>query len=629
MQYQYYIIGAFVVYLIIMLGIGFLFSKKSSTLGDYYLGDRKMNKWVVALSAQASDMSGWLLMGLPGAVYASGLSASWIGVGLVIGTYLNWKIVAKRLRTYSHACNDSVTIPEFFSNRFHDNSGVLRGVAALIILTFFLFYTVSGFVACTKLFTTTFGISPMVALIIGAIVIVSYTLLGGFMAVCWTDLIQGTLMFFAIVVVPALVIYQAGGWASTVDNLNTANPYYLNLFTNAENGKSVSFLTDIISNIGWGLGYFGMPHILVRFMAIKSPRQITESRRIAMTWVVISLVAAIAVGVLGHIFASQHGVEVKDAENIFMHMIKQLFHPAIVGVMMSAILAAIMSTADSQLLVSASAFSNDIYKKWIHKGASNKELVLVSRLSVAVIAVVAAAMTVQDLRKHEAPKVNGKFMEDNSISLNWMVDPNVVKEYKISTFELAQQNGKQIRQTIEEKIIKVENQDNLSLSTVCFDIENKEYVIEFVALGNGTKYRDSNASSINVSKEILEGLKNEGKEEISSNTPNTFLSKVMDIVSFAWAGFGAAFGPVILLALFWKRTNIFGAAAGMVVGAVTAIVWKFVFAANFPDVTIFKLYEIVPGFVLSLITIVVISLLTKAPSKEITDEFDKVVANDL
>lgn len=505
---QYYIIGAFVIYLMIMLGIGFLFSKKSSTLGDYYLGDRKMNKWVVALSAQASDMSGWLLMGLPGAVYVFGLSASWIGVGLVIGTYLNWKIVAKRLRTYSHACNDSVTIPEFFSNRFHDNSGVLRGVAALIILTFFLFYTVSGFVACTKLFTTTFGISPMVALIVGAIVIVSYTLLGGFMAVCWTDLIQGTLMFFAIVVVPALVIYQAGGWASTVDNLNAANPYYLNLFTNASNGKSVSFLTDIISNVGWGLGYFGMPHILVRFMAIKSPRQITESRRIAMTWVVISLVAAIAVGVLGHIFASQHGVEVKDAENIFMLMIKQLFHPAIVGVMMSAILAAIMSTADSQLLVSASAFSNDIYKKWIHKGASNKELVLVSRLSVAIIAVVAA----------------------------------------------------------------------------------------FIA---------------------------------ACDPESDFLKQVMALVSFAWAGFGAAFGPVILLALFWKRINIYGAGAGMVVGAVTAIVWKFVFAAKFPDVTIFKLYEIVPGFVLSLITIVAVSLLTKAPSKEITDEFDKVVANDL
>jgi sodium/proline symporter len=507
-EMQYFIIGAFAIYLIIMLGIGFLFSNKSSTLGDYYLGNRKMNKWVVALSAQASDMSGWLLMGLPGAVYVSGLSASWIGVGLVIGTYLNWKIVAKRLRTYSHACNDSVTIPEFFSNRFHDNSGILRGVAALIILLFFLFYTVSGFVACTKLFTTTFGITPMVALIVGVIVIVSYTLLGGFMAVCWTDLIQGTLMFFAIVIVPALVIYQAGGWTSSINSLNEANPYYLNIFTNAKDGSAVSFLTDIISNVGWGLGYFGMPHILVRFMAIKSPRQITESRRIAMTWVVVSLAAAIAVGVLGHIFASQHGVMVKDSEEIFMLMIKQLFHPAIVGVMMSAILAAIMSTADSQLLVSASAFSNDIYKKWIHKNASNKELVIVSRISVGIIAVIAA----------------------------------------------------------------------------------------FIA---------------------------------AADPESDFLKQVMALVSFAWAGFGAAFGPVILLALFWKRTNIYGAGAGMVIGALTAIIWKFVLAANFPEVTIFKLYEIVPGFLLSLITIVVVSLLTKAPSKEITDEFEKVASNDL
>jgi sodium/proline symporter len=315
-------------------------------------------------------------------------------------------------------------------------------------------------------------------------------------------------MFFAIVIVPALVIYQAGGWTSSINSLNEANPYYLNIFTNAKDGSAVSFLTDIISNVGWGLGYFGMPHILVRFMAIKSPRQITESRRIAMTWVVVSLAAAIAVGVLGHIFASQHGVMVKDSEEIFMLMIKQLFHPAIVGVMMSAILAAIMSTADSQLLVSASAFSNDIYKKWIHKNASNKELVIVSRISVGIIAVIAA----------------------------------------------------------------------------------------FIA---------------------------------AADPESDFLKQVMALVSFAWAGFGAAFGPVILLALFWKRTNIYGAGAGMVIGALTAIIWKFVLAANFPEVTIFKLYEIVPGFLLSLITIVVVSLLTKAPSKEITDEFEKVASNDL
>lgn len=504
---QYYIIGAFAIYLLIMLGIGFLFSNKSTTLGDYYLGNRKMNKWVVALSAQASDMSGWLLMGLPGAIYVSGLSESWIGIGLVIGTYLNWKIVAKRLRSYSHACNDSVTIPEFFSNRFKDKTGVLGGVSALIILIFFLFYTVSGFVACTKLFTSTFGISPMTALIIGVIVIVAYTLMGGFMAVCWTDLIQGALMFFAIVIVPSLIVYQAGGWADSINSLNTSNAYYLNMFTEAKSGNAVSVIS-ICSSLAWGLGYFGMPHILVRFMAINSPRAITESRRIAMTWVIISLGAACAIGVLGHIFAAQHGVNVDDAEKIFMLMIKQLFHPIFIGIMMSAILAAIMSTADSQLLVSASAFSNDIYKKFIRKNASNKELVIVSRISVAIIAIIAAIIAASD--------------------------------------------------------------------------------------------QESN-----------------------------FLKQVMALVSFAWAGFGSSFGPLVLLALFWKKTNIFGAASGMVVGAATAIIWKFVLAANFPEVAIFKLYEIVPGFVLSLITIIVVSLVTKAPSKEITDEFEKVVANDL
>lgn len=550
---QYYTIGAFVVYLMVMLGIGFLFSRKSSTLGDYYLGDRKMNKWVVALSAQASDMSGWLLMGLPGAIYLSGLSESWIGIGLGIGTYLNWKIVARRLRTYSHVCNDSITIPDFICNRFRDRTGISRIVAALIILIFFTFYTASGFVSCAKLFESTFHLDYSIALWVGAAVVVSYTLLGGYLAVCWTDFIQGLLMFIAIVLVPAIVIYSVGGFSSTINEINALVPnyteklpdgkYLLNIFTNAQQVKTIcpdtgnaifscyaiSFI-GLISSLAWGLGYFGMPHILVRFMSINNPAEVKGSRRIAMSWVFISLGAACVIGVVGHLFLQTHpefltnpdylkeitvdGVEQKvfDGERIFIAMINGIFANGwfakiIAGLLLSAIMAAIMSTADSQLLVSASSFSNDFYKVVLHKKASNKELMIISRLSVAAVAIVAAIM--------------------------------------------------------------------------------------------------------------------------ASNDKSAFYNVVMSMVSFAWAGFGAAFGPVILLALFWKRTNIFGAAAGMVVGAVTAIVWKFVLAENFPEVTIFKLYEIVPGFVLSLITIVVISLLTKAPSKEITDEFDKVVANDL
>lgn len=506
-------IGAFVVYLIVMLYIGFYFSKKSNDLSNYYLGGRKMNKWAVALSAQASDMSGWLLMGLPGAVYLNGLSDCWIAVGLASGTYLNWKIVAKRLRIYSHACQDSITIPDFFSNRFRDQSGLMRTVAALIILLFFLFYTASGFVACAKLFSATFGSPYTLSLIVGAVIVVSYTLMGGFMAVCWTDVIQGLLMFLAIVIVPAIVIVTSGGFEGTVNSINAINGNLLNIFTNAQSGKAISII-GIASSLVWGLGYFGMPHILVRFMSIKKAEEITESRRIAMSWVAISLGAAVIIGLVGHIFLQGHpeilALKDFDAEKIFMYMINGIFTvpvlgKIIIGIMMSAILAAIMSTADSQLLVSASAFSNDIYNRLLHKKASNRELMVVSRLTVAAVAVVA----------------------------------------------------------------------------------------------------------------ILIAMK-----------PDTdFVKGVMKLVSFAWGGFGSAFGPLILLSLFWRRTNLYGAAAGMIVGTVTAILWKFLPSAAYleanPD-SIFHLYELAPGFLFSFITIIVVSLLTPPPSKEITDEYDAV-----
>ncbi len=503
------VLGSFVVYLMLMLGIGFLFSNRQEDMGDYFLGGRKMNKWVVALSAQASDMSGWLLMGLPGAIFLAGFSEAWIGIGLGIGTYLNWKIVAKRLRVYSHACKDSITIPDFISNRFRDETGIARSVAAVIILVFFTFYTASGFVAAAKLFSTIFPVSYTTALWIGAVVVIGYTLLGGYMAVCWTDFIQGSLMFVAIVLVPAIVICNAGGFAPTVDQLNEINPYLQSLFTNAKTGQAAGFI-GLVSCMAWGFGYFGMPHILVRFMSIDNPAEVKGSRRIAMTWVVISLAAAVAIGLVFHLFLKQKGLTLAqvgdDPEKCFLVMINGIFSTGVLarvfaGILLSAILAAIMSTADSQLLVSASSFTNDLYGR-LRKNASNKELVLVSRLAVALVAAVAIAL--------------------------------------------------------------------------------------------------------------------------SMNEKGDFFKVVMKMVSFAWGGFGAAFGPLILLALFWKRVNLAGAVSGMVVGAATCFVWKFSLAGLAKTYPIFGVYELAPAFLLSLVVTVVVSLATKKPSDEIVAEYERV-----
>ena len=510
-MFDWTVLGSFVGYLFVMLWIGFFFSKKQSNLGDYYLGGRKMNKWVVALSAQASDMSGWLLMGLPGAIYLGGFSEAWIGIGLLIGTYLNWKIVAQRLRRYSQVCGDSITIPDFICNRFRDKTGASRVIAAVIILVFFTFYTASGFVGAAKLFSTIFPISYSTALWIGAAVVVSYTLLGGYMAVCWTDFIQGSLMFVAIVLVPAIVICDAGGFAATVDSLNEINPFLQSLFTNASTGKAVGFI-GLASCMAWGLGYFGMPHILVRFMSINNPAEVKGSRRIAMTWVAISLGAATVIGLVFHLFLKQRGLTLADVgndpEKCFMVMINSIFSNGFAarvfaGVLLSAILAAIMSTADSQLLVSASSFTNDIYRR-VKKSASNRELVMISRLAVAAVALVAAFM--------------------------------------------------------------------------------------------------------------------------SMNQESDFFKAVMKMVSFAWGGFGAAFGPLILLALFWRRVNLAGAVSGMVVGTVTCFVWKFVLSGYAADYPIFGLYELAPGFALSFAVTVVVSLLTARPSAEMLAEFDRVDA---
>ena len=472
------VLAVFVLYLLMMLGIGAYFSRKANSLNAYYLGNRGMNKWVVAMSAQASDMSGWLLMGLPGAVFVSGFSEAWIGIGLVIGTYFNWKIVGRRLRKYSHFCGDSITLPDFFSNRFRDNKGIIRVIASIFILAFFLFYTVSGFVASAKLFGTIFGMDYTTGLILGAVVVVSYTFMGGFFAVCWTDFV------------------------------NAQNPYLMSLFTNATTGKSIGLIA-LISSFAWGLGYFGMPHILVRFMSIKNAEEIKDSRRIAMTWVIICLGAVVMIALLGRYYVETHGIVVNDPERIFMILCQAMCHPAVAAILMAAILAAIMSTADSQLLVSASAFSNDLYKHLFRKNASNKEVMWVSRGVVVVITLIAVIVAMQG-----APSADG------------------VKQGK------------------------------------------------------------------------------------------SFLDVVMSLVSFAWGGFGATFGPIMLLALFWKRTTLPAAIAGMLVGGITTFVWKF-YLSGF-SAEIFQIYELVPGFVLSFATIVIVSLLTKAPSKEIQDEFEAV-----
>lgn len=486
---NYITLGTFAVYLFFMLAIGIRFYKRTDSLSDYVLGGRQLNSWVTALSSQASDMSGWLLLGLPGYAYLSGLESIWIAIGLGIGTYLNWKVVAKRLREYTEIAGDSITLSVYFENRFRDKSKTLRTVSAIFILIFFLFYTSSGLVAGGKLFSIVFGISYVNALTIGTIVIISYTFLGGFMAVSWTDFFQGMIMLFAILIVPITGINIVGGLTSTIKNIININPELINPFTSTD-GNFLGIIS-IISLLAWGLGYFGQPHILVRFMAIKSSNEIRKARKIAMTWVIISLLCAILIGIVGRVFLSEN-LNGNTSETVFMIMVNNIFPTVIAGILLAAILAAIMSTADSQLLVTASALTEDIYKALLRKKASEKELIWVSRGTVILVSIIAYILAL--------------------------------------------------------------NPD----------------------------------------------------------------SSVLDLVSYAWAGFGAAFGPVVILSLFWKRMTKLGALGGMICGGITVIIWKNI------EGGIFNLYEIVPGFILSIIVIVVISILDKEPSKEIIEEFEKV-----
>lgn len=493
MSVQMGIIVAFGLYLLLMLGIGVYFSNKSSDLADYVLGGRGLGKWVTSLSAQASDMSGWLLMGLPGLAYTSGFGeAFWLAAGLATGTYLNWKLVARRLRIYTKMANDSLTISDFFENRFGDQTHILRMISSVFIVIFFTLYVSSGFIAGGKLFNTVFGIPYEYAILIGGGVLVLYTFLGGFFAVSWTDLIQGIIMLFAAVVVPAYAVIHLGGISAASERVAAISPTLFSL-TKDLAGNNLSAIA-IISSAAWGLGYFGMPHILVRFMGIDSADNIRDARIIAMVWVIISLASAVFIGVIGRAYTSGTPLAGPDSEKIFMVLVQSLFVTFMAGVMLSAILAAIMSTADSQLLVAASAISEDFYKAIFKKDAQPHELVWTGRAAVIVISIVAY-----------------------SISLN----------------------------------------------------------------------------------------------------PN---SSVFKVVSFAWAGLGATFGPIILTALFWRRATWKGAFAGILVGGITVLVWKNLSSLG----GIFTLYEIVPAFILSLAAIIIVSLMDSEPSKEITDLFDKV-----
>ncbi|MDR1753586.1 MAG: sodium/proline symporter [Eubacterium sp.] len=497
---------AFILYFIVILGIGiyFFFRTKGGGEKEYFLGGRKMNSWVTAISAQASDMSGWLLMGLPGSILAIGMGEVWIAVGLLIGTTLNWIFTAPRLRKFSKAAGDSITVPEYLSNRFLTKSPVLRAVSGFVFLACFTVYTASSFKACGKLFTTVFQLGDItmtianklyiidptsVMMLIAAGIIFAYTLLGGYAAVCWTDLIQGLLMLAALMIVPILALFalesgQVAEVPAVVEN------YWNFLPSGKLDWESIS---TILSGLAWGLGYFGMPHILVRFMSAKSIDAIKKSTRIALIWVVLALGAAVAVGLIGRKFLPGLGAD--ESETVFIRMSSALLPSFLAGLAMSGILAASMSTADSQLLVSSSAFTSDIYKPIFRKKAGDQEMMMVGRLLVLVITIIAIVIA---------------------------INPN------------------------------------------------------------------------------------------SGN--------IMDLVENAWAGFGSAFGAVIILSLCWKRFNYVGAVAGIVAGTATDVVWL-IFLTKSTGV-----YELLPGFIISLISALACTLLTKPPSEEVKALFDRAIS---
>ncbi len=481
------LLTTFVVYLALMVLVGLLAYRLTRSLADYILGGRRLGPGTAALSAGASDMSGWLLMGLPGAVYGAGMNQIWIAVGLAIGAYLNWQLIAARLRRYTEVAKDSITIPAYFENRFRDGSSTLRVVSAVVILLFFTFYTSAGLVAAGTLFEDTFGVDYTLALAVGAAVILTYTLLGGFLAVSWTDFLQGILMFIALIVVPVLTVLELGGWPATAGTVGDLEPGALDAFNDVT-------LFGIVSLMAWGLGYFGQPHVLARFMAIRSLQDIPAARLIGIGWMAFALLGSIFTGFAGIAFFEGTGT-LDNAETVFIALIQAMFSPWVAGCLLAAVLAAIMSTIDSQLLVSSSALSEDFYKRFLRPAAGDRELVWVGRATVLAIGALATVLA---------------------------LDPE---------------------------------------------------------------------------------------------------SAVLDLVAYAWAGFGAAFGPVVILSVFWRGMTRNGAVAGIVVGAVTVLVWEQLGGG------IFEMYEILPGFILATLAILVFSRIGGRPGEEIEQEFDKVAGS--
>lgn len=479
----------FLVYFVVLAVIGWVAYRRTKELSDFVLGGRRLGSWVAALSAGASDMSGWLLLGLPGYAYLAGLEAFWLALGLALGTWANWRFVAARLRVYSEKAGDALTLPAYFARRFEDDSGRLQVVAGVFVLLFFLFYTASGLVAGGKLFEAVFGFSYFWAVAIGAAAIFLYTAVGGFLAVSWTDLLQALMMAIALVVVPWVTMDVIGGLDATLAEVKARNPALLDIWTTSK-GEPIAFLSTL-SLLAWGLGYFGQPHILARFKAVSSERLVARSRRIATTWVVITLIAAVLVGLAGIPYFDP-ALSDTDSEKVFILLVEALFHPIPAGICLAAVLAAIMSTADSQLLVSSSVFTDDFYLRFFRRTASPREQVLAGRVSVFIVAGVAFLLA---------------------------LDPE---------------------------------------------------------------------------------------------------SKVLDLVSYAWAGFGAAFGPTLILSLYWPRMTGRGALAGILVGGLTVVAWKQMSGG------VFDLYEIVPGVILSFIAAVLFSLTDKTPAPQIRETFEAV-----
>lgn len=501
------ILAAFAVYLLMMVVIGALFMKKTGSTEDYFLGGRGLSAGVAALSAQASDMSGWLLMGLPGALYSLGTGQAWIAIGLFIGTVCNWVFISSRLRRYTIKANNSLTLPAYFENRFRDEKRILLLISSVVIVVFFLVYTASALAAGGKLFNSVFGIDYHIALAIGALVILAYTFMGGFMAVCVTDFVQGSLMLVGLLVVPIAAYFMLDG--NMTDLLAQSQvpggvDGYLSLFSNGD--RPYTFV-EIFSQLAWGLGYCGMPHILTRFMAVKNENELKKSKYIAIIWDILSLGAACFIGILGRaylfpVILGENGAV--SSENVFIEMIRKVFIsdtslPFIGGIFLCGILAAIMSTADSQLLVTASAVSEDLYRGYLKPNTKDEKVMKISRITVVAVAVLA-------------------------VLIAWNPD-----------------------------------------------------------------------------------------------------SSIMGLVSNAWAGLGSAFGPIVLMSLFWRRTNLPGAVAGIVSGGLTVIIWDYiplVGGATLGAAT--GIYSLAVGFVLSILFIIVVSLATKAPSMEILKEFDEV-----